>query len=162
MGPPGIISPEEGMEWSDKLLLGVEPIDSEHIELIRQASAFGDALKGIHAKSEIIALLESLVKYAEMHRQNEEGLLLRLKYPHYKKHLSIHESLFDNLYKMCGFIERNSMNPFTSDFIADTTSAWFMDHIRLYDRDIGNYIRSMDETDIGDLIAFAPIAELND
>jgi hemerythrin len=133
------------MEWSETLLTGVESIDAEHMELVKRANEFCVALKSLIPKSELLNALHSLATFYKAHIKSEEEFLARCRYPRIRKHMKLHESLLDNIKNISGFIESNAVNPFTADFIAQATSAWLLDHIRLHDRDIGAYIRSRGE-----------------
>lgn len=136
---------ENYMEWSDALLTGVESIDTEHKELLKRANDFCVALNSLIPRSDLLKALHSLDSYFKTHIQSEEEFLARCRYPRIRKHIKLHESLLDNIKNMSGFIENNTVNPFTADFIAQATSAWLLDHIRLHDRDIGAYVRSRSE-----------------
>lgn len=130
------------MEWSDTLLTGVECIDAEHMVLVKKAAEFSVALKSLIPKSDLLTSLHQMESAIRTHIRSEEEFLARIRYPRIRKHIKLHESLISNLQNMAGFIENNDVNPFTADFIAQATSTWLVDHIRLHDREIGVFSRA--------------------
>ena len=82
------------LQWKQDMVFGLEPIDSQHEEILRKWNELMRELLRGEGKEAVI--LKELVNEFFKHFAYEEGLMRRYKYPKAKQHFKDHED-FRNL-----------------------------------------------------------------
>ncbi|MCX7680208.1 MAG: bacteriohemerythrin [Spirochaetes bacterium] len=81
------------IEWNDSLSVGVEVFDKEHKQLVSLVNKLNSALAAGSAKKTMEDILQSLVRYTQIHFKHEEEYMLLYDYPEYTHHKKEHEDL---------------------------------------------------------------------
>ncbi len=83
--------------WSDKLMLGVGPMDDEHKILVGKINAlvtelerFGSTREG---KALLVSAFKDMAEYTVEHFAHEEEFMESIAYPQFRSHRKIHERL---------------------------------------------------------------------
>ncbi|MGD8835500.1 MAG: bacteriohemerythrin [Desulfobacteraceae bacterium] len=84
------------MNWTDKLSVGIEEIDSQHKKLIQMINEFYD---GVISDDKIAMgrLLTSLIDYTISHFATEEKYMKLFNYPGAATHIEEHRSFTDKV-----------------------------------------------------------------
>ncbi|CAA7626262.1 bacteriohemerythrin [Magnetospirillum sp. SS-4] len=85
------------IRWHDEYSVGVQRIDSHHRRLFEIANSVLDQLDRGNSMAEVSETMGLLREYARFHFGEEEGLLIRYKYPDLKAHLARHARLLEQL-----------------------------------------------------------------
>ena len=123
------------IDWNEDFSCGIESVDHEHQELIREINdLYGKIADNCDAKTiefhlgEIHGLIES-------HFALEERLMQSARYPNYSSHKDHHDTLLDEIRDIMDSVHAAP----DSDFgiaLADRLNTWFSDHFRTHDRDL--------------------------
>lgn len=124
------------LEWSEKFLVGIDRIDSQHKALFSLIADFEQASVRKASKRELLNLLEEISLYAKFHFKSEEDVMEALHYPDIEKHRDIHSALIESLSSMTlGF----TIDSATADRISDWLVGWLTGHILSEDTRIAEY-----------------------
>jgi hemerythrin-like metal-binding protein len=124
------------LEWSDKYLVGIDRIDSQHKALFSLIADFEQASARRASKRELSNLLEEISLYSRFHFKSEEDVMETLHYPDIEKHRDIHSALIESLSSMTlGF----SIDSATPDRIRDWLVGWLTGPILSEDSRIAEY-----------------------
>ena len=135
------------MEWTEKLSIGVDLIDSQHKELFVKINELVAAIKDHTCKYKITDVIRFLEDYIVFHFSEEEEYMRRNDYPGYLRHKARHDFFMENfielkkeLQKLEGGKRRGSyeLSVMTNQIVVD----WILDHIAEVDKRFGEYLKS--------------------
>ena len=81
------------MEWNDKLVLGVGPMDSEHQGLVEAMNRVYELDQANAGKAAVDAALQKLAALTTKHFADEEAILFARRYPQLETHKRAHAGL---------------------------------------------------------------------
>ena len=129
------------IEWNDSLLVGFEPIDTEHRALVQLIGALGRALNAGGGRDSVEDALFALADHVANHFNHESEVMVASNYSMRAEHLLEHRVLInqldsvldnvdlikdDDLLNALGFVER-----------------WFSDHVHDADAKLGAYLGAL-------------------
>jgi len=122
------------MRWNDSYNLGIEVIDEQHKKFIGLINTLSKKLLGSADKKVVIAVLDELEHYAEMHFSTEEELFAKFDYVGKSEHSKKHQYFRDVIAK-----KRESINESKDDFLSamdllEFMQDWFLEHILKEDK----------------------------
>ena len=135
------------MEWSEKLSIGVDLIDSQHKELFLKINGLVAAIKDHTCKYKISDVIKFLEDYIVFHFSEEEAYMRHNDYPEYLRHKAQHNYFMESflelkkeLQKLEGGKKRGSydLSVMTNQVVVD----WILDHIAEVDMRFGDYLKS--------------------
>ncbi len=85
------------MPWGPKLALGIDEIDNQHKKLVFLINRLHKAMKLKKGNQKSEEILNELTEYTKFHFQYEEGLFEESDYPEIDEHLTIHNSLVEQV-----------------------------------------------------------------
>lgn len=134
------------MEWTEKLSVGVDLIDSQHKELFSKINELVSAIKQQTCKYKISDVIQFLEEYIVFHFGEEEKYMRENGYPGYPRHREHHKTFMENfqelkreLRKLEGGKRRGSyeLSVMTNQVVVD----WILDHIAEVDRKFGEFLK---------------------
>lgn len=131
-----------GVEWTDRLSVGFDPIDAQHRELIGRFNTLLEACQECRGKEKIVELLGYLDQYAASHFGMEEALMERHAYPGVEEHLQEHRYFIRKLNALKESLEQRGPS---LELVIQTNQAllsWFVKHIRNIDVKFGAFLRT--------------------
>lgn len=135
------------LKWSEDYKIGVLEIDNEHKEIITRFEKLYSLMRegsGHEYYSEILIFLDD---YINTHFSHEESLQLKINYPDYEHHRSIHKAFSDAVVKMT---KTKSNVPVTNDDLIKLNlfvKNWLLNHILIEDKKIGEFLKNTDIPD---------------
>lgn len=142
---PDLIKEGYVMEWTEKLAVGVELIDSQHRELFVKINELVAAIRQHTCKYKISDVIRFLEQYIVFHFGEEEKLMLEKHYPGYPGHRAQHRQFMENfeelkkeLLKLEGGKKPGSydLSVMTNQVVVD----WILEHIAETDKRFGEYL----------------------
>jgi len=126
--------------WRDDYCVNIEEMDNQHKELFKAANDLYDVVSAKPEKSVFLDALDFLIRYTEIHFQEEEELMQSRHYPDLEMHKKKHAYLID---KIKAFQDRCSSEEIEigADLI-DFVKEWIVNHILREDRQYGHWINS--------------------
>jgi hemerythrin-like metal-binding protein len=127
-------------EWTDKLAIGVELIDSEHKILI---AAIDDFYNAVHKGDDEAATRKAvahLVYYVKTHFSDEEALMEEHNYPQLAHHRKIHEMLTEKVAHYADKLQKKQK--IHSLDMAIFLKGWLENHIAETDNRIADFIKT--------------------
>lgn len=130
----------ERVEWTDKLSIGHELIDSQHKRLLVLVNDVAEAVDKDYDKEEVGQALGRLCDYTVEHFAAEEDLMDMDAYVHYDTHLSEH---MECTTKALEFLQAFSSGEKVDmrAFLAFITS-WVVEHIQGVDKKLGEFLNA--------------------
>jgi len=126
------------VRWDEKYLVGDEVIDSDHRALFTLINEFYDAFQETKKRSDLVAILTKLVKYAEAHFQREEAIMHACGYMLLGEHQLSHTKLYETIYALN---ERLASDPAPLDRAAIAfLKNWLVDHVVTEDLKVGEFL----------------------
>ena len=134
------------MEWTEKLSIGVDLIDSQHKELFVKINELVAAINDHTCKIKITDVIRFLEDYIVFHFGEEEAYMQRNEYPGYLRHKAQHNYFMESflelkkeLQKLEGGKKRGSydLSVMTNQVVVD----WILDHIAEVDRKFGKFLK---------------------
>jgi len=126
------------LSWRDDYLVGVTQIDMEHQYLFGLINQFHDRYRSGGERKDVLAVLSSLVAYAEEHFQHEEALMARIGYPQLAPHHEQHEKLFCYIFELFQKLEKGALSGEAEMLLF--LRKWLLEHILQTDMDIGRFL----------------------
>jgi hemerythrin-like metal-binding protein len=123
------------MDWYDDYNIDVEPIDSQHKELVAMVSRLQDALSSGAINAEIAHALKFLVEYTQHHFKDEEKIMTAIGFADLDNHRRLHGKLIEEIKNILLDLKKGkTIHPYQLiDFLTD----WLINHIRHEDKKIG-------------------------
>ena len=126
-------------EWTDKLKVGVELIDSEHKQLIAAINDFYNAVHKGDDEAAVKKAVGHLVYYVKTHFADEEALMEKYNYPNLAHHKKIHEMLTK---RVAHYVEKlQKKEKILSHDMAIFLKGWLENHIAETDNRIGDFLK---------------------
>jgi hemerythrin len=85
------------IRWQDAYSIGVQRIDSHHRRLFEIGNSVLDQIERGCSDDEVAETMGLLREYARFHFSEEEGLMIRYKYPEFNAHKTRHQQLLGQL-----------------------------------------------------------------
>lgn len=119
--------------WTPKLILGVDPIDEQHKELVRLINRLHRAMKAKIGIKDAGDILESLAQYTVYHFEFEEKMFDKYGYPGSREHKEYHRKLVESVLTFQKDFKAGKAG-LTMDLMTFLTN-WLKDHIMKTDRE---------------------------
>lgn len=134
-------------EWSDKLSVGNDQMDSEHKILIGYLNAIGGYKAQFEAGEKlsttaVASVIKRLIDYTVFHFRDEEALLAKYSYPNIESHKAIHRHLIEQLTMLNE--KFNSQGVAVVPVLFTFVSVWLKDHIMGVDQRYTKYVGKKD------------------
>ncbi len=126
------------IEWNDSLLVGFEPIDTEHKTLARLIGELYRRLKGESGRDSVEEALFELADHVAAHFKHENDLMVGSGYPARADHLFEHRILIDQLDTVLDGIDL-----IRDEALLDALAfveRWFVDHVHDADTKLGAFL----------------------
>ena len=130
------------LKWNPELELGLEEIDNQHKQLIVLIIELIVASQYGQPNSAMLAIVEKLQTYANLHFKTEEDIFTRYDYPGRAEHVAEHETFLGSIKyirRQCEIIDTSM-----SDKIRDFLLHWLGTHIKINDMEYKRYIDAVD------------------
>jgi hemerythrin len=129
-----------GIEWTQRLAVGVEAIDAQHRELFQQVNQLVSALESRHGEAEVARIVQFLGDYVVRHFGDEERLMARTAYPDAAAHKKLHEAFIADFVKFKADLAKNGASPALATQLNHKVGGWLIDHIGRTDRALGAFL----------------------
>lgn len=129
------------IEWSDKLSVGFDLIDSQHKELIDRLNMLLSAMSEGRGRGRLDETIKFIEDYVVVHFETEEELMRKNLYPDYSLHRLEHQ------YLVVDFTTRKeelaSGSPTSADVIKtyNWLTDWVANHIMQTDVKLGTFLK---------------------
>ncbi len=128
------------LNWSREYSVEVQSIDKEHQKLFGMLNELHDAMK-VGKGSEIApAVLKRLVAYTCEHFANEEGMMVRTRYPDYARHKVEHDKLTSEVVNIVHDFDAGKV--VLSMKLLDFLRAWLQSHILGCDKKYSSHLQA--------------------
>lgn len=124
-------------EWNNRYNIGVDEIDKQHQYLLEIFNELIENRKSMKLE-DLGTLLCKLIKYSEIHFEDEEALMLAVDYPNYSDHKKEHLFFIKKLENLK--LELKMENAYMSFDILIFLSNWLINHILTSDKDLAPYL----------------------
>ncbi|BCG65248.1 MAG: two-component system, sensor histidine kinase and response regulator [Methyloprofundus sp.] len=126
-----------GMQWTDKLSVGIDEIDADHkvmFQLFHEAYLLSQTNPDA---GQLCCFAVELIDYAEAHFRREEAIMSASAYPFCKNHFAIHEQLLKQARQQCVLVTSGQQT--VVDFVIFLRN-WLCDHILGTDQRMAAYV----------------------
>jgi hemerythrin len=127
------------VEWTDKLSVGVEAIDTQHRELCQRLDLFLRALSEKRSRGEIASLVTYLGQFIQEHFTTEEGMMASTGYAGLGDHVSTHHWFEDEYHRLADALDREGADFGIQRRLLGLVD-WLEGHMDTADRDLGGYL----------------------
>ncbi len=118
--------------WNDTWLVGVQEVDAQHKHLVSLLNQLHEAMIQGHGKDVLGGILDSLVRYTQVHFAAEERMMEQSKYPDLVNHKREHEALTQ---KVLDFQKNFATGRVAMGIeVLQFLSSWLQGHIRGTDK----------------------------
>jgi hemerythrin-like metal-binding protein len=136
----------EAFVWSDKLVTGIDEVDSQHHRLVELINEVGSLCTEEADSATIKPVLDELVRYTQYHFKMEEGLMLQyaVNAEHQHHHLKAHEAFCNQVTLAIGIIQnapQNSINLLSQ--LLNYLTRWLLQHIMVDDLRMAREIQAL-------------------
>jgi hemerythrin len=128
------------IEWSPRLAVGVESIDTQHRELFARVNRLLGAMAARDSAAELERLVRFLEDYVRTHFGDEERLMRQHAYPGLEHHRRLHASFTDDLQRAAGELARTGPTSALSIRLNDRACGWLMAHVAGADRAFAGFL----------------------
>ena len=133
------------MEWTPKLSIGVNNIDSQHKELFLKINELVAAIKDHTCKYKITDVIRFLEDYIVFHFAEEEEYMRRNDYPGYLRHKGQHDHFMENFMELKKELQKldGGRRPGSYDLSVMTNQVvvdWILEHIAEVDKRFGRFL----------------------
>lgn len=133
------------MMWKEKYRVGVDLIDSQHIELFSRLSNFIQVVQNENdwdeKLDEVKETMAFMQEYVVSHFDDEEKYMEEIEYPNIELHKKIHEDFKDSIND---YVDLLGEGGFTEDKIQELAAklmTWLIMHVGKMDQQIGDYVK---------------------
>ena len=119
------------IEWREEYCTGIDGVDFEHEELIRQINEVYEFIEKQVDKGLIIDCLGEIYGSISAHFALEEQMMLRHDYDHYPQHRADHERLLDDIRDITEEFEQSVT--LDDDRLKQKLADWFQVHFKTHD-----------------------------
>ncbi len=131
------------VEWSAYLSVGVDRIDDQHKEIIRQVNGFIEAINQGNGTAKVLDVLKFLTNYTVTHFHDEEEIMKETNYPHLGAHQKEHEKFCQDVQGLTDHITTKGVNKVTVLQTSHTMVNWLIQHIMNTDKALADHMRSL-------------------
>lgn len=127
-------------QWTEDLSVGVEEIDSQHREFIKNLNKLLDAMTQGRGRDEVGNIIYFLEGYIEKHFELEQEYMRRFMYPDYEKHKALHSEFMEEV----GRLKRQFNEGSGITVVLQTKKdliKWFFRHIKETDKALGRFLK---------------------
>jgi hemerythrin-like metal-binding protein len=127
------------LTWDNKLSVGIQSIDDQHMILFESLNDLHAAMMKGNARAVTKTLLKNLVAYTHDHFKSEEAMMSAAHYPAFAAHRSKHVALTQQVEEYVARYERGevALNVQLLNFLRD----WLTTHIQVEDHAYGPWMR---------------------
>ena len=133
------------MMWKEKYRVGVDLIDSQHIELFTRLSNFIQVVQNENdweeKLDEVKETMTFMQEYVVFHFNDEEKYMEEIDYPEIELHKKIHKDFKQSVNDYVVLLEEGG---FTEDKIQELCAklmTWLIMHVGKMDQKIGEYVK---------------------
>ncbi len=128
------------LEWSDKLNVGIQQIDSQHRELVDILNEMYESVHDNQELSVVCELGERLMRCAILHFEAEDELMLQHNYPVYQEHCIKHAELTREIQTLVNQLRQGKTGStmHVMRFLRD----WLSVHIIYEDKKVGSFLNA--------------------
>jgi hemerythrin len=126
--------------WRDEYCVHIKEMDHQHKELFKAANDLYEVVCADPEKSVFMDTLDFMVRYTEIHFQEEEELMKAANYPDLESHRKKHTYLIEKIKIFQGQVNTDEIE-IGSDLI-EFIKEWIVNHILREDRQYGHWINS--------------------
>lgn len=131
----------ERIQWDPRLSVGVEQIDEDHKNLIRQYNLLVEHLARDFDPNSVLMALDFLSSYINTHFEREEVLMRDVGYPDLERHAKAHAHLKQMVERLYNRFQ-SERTLAVAEALASLAGEWLTHHILRDDRAIGDFIRA--------------------
>jgi len=136
------------VEWSDKLSVGVEEIDTQHKSLIENINNFFEAIDRGEGTEELTRLFRFLGDYAKFHFSLEESYMTKYSsagqvYGDEKVHKAEHQAFIRDFSAFKEELESVVVSPLLATEFKDWIRNWLYMHVLKIDKGLGAYLNEV-------------------
>ena len=126
------------IKWSEKYMVNIGTIDTQHQKLISILNELLDAMGKGQGKLVLDKTFNELEDYTKTHFFEEEKLMVVYGYPDYNSHKAEHKSLINDLknYKEDFKAGKSKLTLEVLDFLKN----WLINHITVTDKKLGVHL----------------------
>ncbi len=124
--------------WTDKLALGIEPIDIQHKALCDYINELYEAMQNGASEEVLIKLLDALAEYTVTHFQEEEIIFGSTDYPDVDAHKEVHKKFVAKLQDFK--TQFGAGNAVLSMKLLEFLKEWLIKHIMGTDKQYVEYV----------------------
>ena len=115
------------IEWKDSFNLGIEHLDDQHRQLVKQINILHDAMKVGKGKESLNQILNALINYTATHFTSEEILFRQYNYPGSEKHMAEHAKFVKEVLSFKANFDKGNM--MLSIDVMTFLENWLINHI---------------------------------
>ncbi len=130
------------LEWTSNLSVGVQEIDSQHRELFKRINSLLDATNEDMESEVVNDTFDFLQEYVLHHFTAEQNLMLTRKYPQSDEHMLLHNGFIRDIYRLQDKYEKDGATPELLEAIKSRISEWFLEHVTVRDKALGEFLKS--------------------
>lgn len=132
------------IEWKNIYKIGEENIDKQHKELFNIANEALSCRSTDNKKQVIKETLVKLYKYVQIHFQDEEAIMEKIKFKDIDEHKASHEKIIENLTNLVKNSNKLSINELES-VLSDFIYQGIIEHILKDDMQIAQWINYQED-----------------
>jgi hemerythrin len=130
--------------FDESLETKIPLIDKEHAMLVDYLNDLVDAIENNKGKEEVVRTAEFLSMYTVKHFNDEEKIQIEYNYPEYHYHKSLHENFKGKVIMLLEELGNDGPSEFFVKQVNTIVGNWLINHIKIEDLKIANYIRSLE------------------
>jgi hemerythrin len=128
------------MAWNDRLVLGIEGIDSDHKKLVEMINELYDGIEAGRGREVLAGLLGRLVDYTRYHFGREEALFAETGSPRAAEHKKEHDAMVMVVVRaQADYLKSGTVAPSLEMIVI--LKDWLFDHILGSDRRDIQYLK---------------------
>lgn len=131
------------MLWKDKYRLGVDVIDTQHLELFERVDAFLRTLRDAKSWDEKVSrvneTLDFMNGYVVEHFRDEETYQQKIGYPGYEAHKKIHDDMVSYVIQVTTAYKEKGYDEHLMQQFGGKLLAWLINHVAAEDQRISAF-----------------------
>ena len=124
------------IEWRQEYCTGIEGVDFEHEQLIRQINEVYQLIENNGDREQVVDSLGEIYGSISAHFALEEQMMVRHDYDHYPQHRADHERLLDDIRDITDEFEQSTTLDDTR--LKKKLADWFQLHFKTHDSRLHN------------------------
>lgn len=127
------------IDWQEKFVLGVEPLDQHHRNLVDLINDYHMAVESGLDEELLVRIFTRLRDYAEYHFSVEEALMAQNDFPATASHLAQHKAFTENIGQLeSSFVRDHRVSQQVLSYLRN----WLVQHILVIDRELAEHVKS--------------------